>query len=67
MNITKEGKEQMKKQELYQDLETQATEMKKVDASIAIYDLVAMAETLIYENPNDQELGGKIRELFRKW
>jgi hypothetical protein len=67
MNITKEANECVKMLEQYQDLEDAAMEDKKVVKVNQVFDLVAQAEQLIYENPNDQELGGKLRELFRKW
>ena len=67
MNITKEGNEAIAKQEAYQDLEEAAMEDKQTGSINNAFDIIADAERLIYENPNDQELGGKIRELFRKW
>jgi len=67
MNITKEAKEQVKRLEQYQDLEDAAIDAKKTDKINDAFDLVAQAEALIYENGNDQVLGGKIRELFKKW
>jgi hypothetical protein len=67
MNITKEGHEEVAKQQAYQDLEEEAMIMKNVDNKNKAYDLIADAERLIHENPNDQTLGGKIRELFRMW
>ena len=67
MNITKEGKEMIKQQETYQDLEDEAMALKAVDDKNNIYDMVAEAERLIYEHGNDQTLGSAIRELFKKW
>jgi len=54
------------RQECYQDLEDTAMDEKRMNERMLPYELYCEVIRLVGTIPNDQELGGEIRKIFKE-